>query len=136
MRKSYKGKRHHIIVTVSYYPWVNLAVDIINVRVVYKHVFIIASIAVLGEHLKHYGRWLKRANVNLSPVIRNPEVEAKSAETENGWADRTQEPKNPSRDAQERPAAENEGASPTATLQVNKLLFFLLQNIGADIHRL
>lgn len=99
--------------------WVKPEVDTINVRVFYKHVFIIVSITVLGEYKKHSGRWLKRANVNLSLVVRNPGVEAKSgesAESENGWADRTQAPRNWSPDAQEGPAAEDEVASPAVTL--------------------
>lgn len=75
------------------HPWVNPAVDTISIRVVYKHVFIIVSVMVLGEHLKHSGRWLKRANVNLSQVVKNPGVEAKGVEKEeskNEWTDRTQ----------------------------------------------
>lgn len=70
--------------------------DTIRIGVVYKQVFIIVGVTVLGEHLKYSGfRWLKRANVNLSLVIRNPGTEAKrveKAECENGWADKTQKP--------------------------------------------
>lgn len=70
------------------HPWVNPAVDTINVRVVYKHVFIIASIMVLGASKALWQ--VAQSKYKSVPVVRNPGVEAKSgerAESENGWAD-------------------------------------------------